>query len=74
MVEILIGLIWVVIIALVCAVVIWLLLYAVKIFLPIPPKVEQVIWVIFGLLVLIYVLTVFAGGGGGFPHPAMFHR
>jgi hypothetical protein len=69
MVEILISLIWIVIIALICAVVIWLLLYAVRIFLPIPPKVEQVVWVIFGLLILIYILSVFAGGA---PYPRPF--
>lgn len=71
MVELLIGLIWVVIIALVCAVVVWLILYTVRIFVAIPLKIEQVVWAIFGLLVLIYVLSVFAGGAR-IPHPFHF--
>jgi hypothetical protein len=43
---------------------IWLLLYAIKMFVPIPGRIEQLVWVIVLILCLIYALTLLAGGGG----------
>ena len=43
---------------------IWLLLYAIKLFVPIPGRIEQLVWVIVLILCLIYALTLLSGGGG----------
>lgn len=46
---------------------IYLLLYAIKLFTPIPDRIEQLIWVIILILCLIYALTLLSGGGGALP-------
>jgi hypothetical protein len=43
---------------------IWLLLYAIQLFIPIPGRIVQLVWVIVLILCLIYGLTLLAGGGG----------
>jgi hypothetical protein len=52
---------------------IWLLLYAIKMFVGIPGRIEQLVWVIVLILCLIYALTLLAGGGGAI-HPGFFQR
>lgn len=52
---------------------VWLLIYAVKLFIPIPPRIEQLIWVIILILCLIAALTLLAGGGGISGGPNPFH-
>lgn len=37
---------------------------------PVPPPIPAVVWAIFGIICLIYLLTLLEGGG--LPHPAMF--
>ncbi len=71
MAAIAISLLWLLIYAICLAAVIAVLLYGFKTFIyaGIPPIVEQGIWFIFGVLVLIYAITVLAGGGGVVPHP-----
>jgi len=68
MIEIIIGILWVAIIAIICAAIVWLAMWLIGKVWPIPERVQQGVWAIFGLLVLIYILTVFAGGSH-FPHP-----
>lgn len=68
MIGLAISFLWLLIGVIVVAFVIWLVLYGLKTFanLAIPPKVEQGIWFIFLILVVIYVLTSLAGGGTSF--------
>jgi hypothetical protein len=68
MAGIAISLLWLLIGAIILAGVIWLVLYGVKNFItPIPAKLEQGIWFIFLLLLIIYGITAFVSGG--VPHP-----
>ena len=58
-----ISLLWLLIGAIVLAGVIWLVLYGIKNFITaIPAKLEQGIWFIFLLLLIIYAITAFATG------------
>ena len=58
-----ISLLWLLIGAIILAGVIWLVLYGIKNFIaPIPPKLEQGIWFIFLLLIIIYAITALATG------------
>jgi hypothetical protein len=68
MAGIAISLLWLLIGAIILAGVIWLVLYGIKTFItPIPGKLEQGIWFIFLLLLIIYAITAFVSGG--VPHP-----
>jgi hypothetical protein len=64
MAGIAISLLWLLIGAIILAGVIWLVLYGIKNFIcPIPAKLEQGIWFIFLLLLIIYAITAFVSGG-----------
>jgi hypothetical protein len=68
MAGIAISLLWLLIGAIILAGVIYLVLYGINNFVtPIPPKLEQGIWFIFLLLIIIYAITAFTTGG--VPHP-----
>jgi hypothetical protein len=68
MAGIAISLLWLLIGAIVLAGVIYLVLYGIKTFItPIPERLEQGVWFIFLLLIIIYAITAFMGGG--VPHP-----
>jgi peptidoglycan biosynthesis protein MviN/MurJ (putative lipid II flippase) len=68
MAGIAISLLWLLIGAIILAGVIWLVLYGIKNFItPIPAKLEQGIWFIFLLLIIIYAITALASGS--VPHP-----
>ena len=68
MAGIAISLLWLLIGAIILAGVIWLVLYGVKTFITaIPAKLEQGIWFIFLLLLIIYAITAFASGS--LPNP-----
>lgn len=67
MIAIAISLLWFLIGALVLALVIYLVLKGIKIFIPIDGRIEQVIWLIFGILCLIYILMALTGGGVSVP-------
>ena len=43
---------------------IWLLLYAIKLFTPVPARLEQLVYVIAIILCVIGALSLLAGGGG----------
>jgi hypothetical protein len=65
MVGLAISILWLAIGIIVVIGCVWLLIYAIKLFVPIPGRIEQLIWVIILILCLIAALTLLAGGGGG---------
>jgi hypothetical protein len=68
MAGIAISLLWLLIGAIVLAGVIWLVLYGIKTFItPIPAKLEQGIWFIFLLLIIIYAITALVSGNIAHP-------
>jgi hypothetical protein len=73
MIAIAIGILWLVIGIIILGAVIYILLWAIRTFVPsgVSPRIEQAIWAVFGILVLIYLLTVIEGGGT-LPHPNPF--
>lgn len=66
-----ISLLWLLIYAIVFCAVIYLVMYGIDKFVsPIPERVQQAVWFIVLLLVIIAILTALGGGGTGVPHPA----
>jgi hypothetical protein len=72
MVALAISLLWVLIGIICLAGVIWLVLYGIKTFVtPIPVRLEQGIWFIVLILLVIAILGTLAGGGGGLHVPSL---
>jgi hypothetical protein len=71
MINLAIGILWLLIGVIVLLGVVWLALYVVKLFVPVPGRIEQAIWAIVLILCLIGALTLLAGGGGGLHFPAI---
>jgi hypothetical protein len=70
MAGIAVSLLWLLIGAICLAGVIYLVLYGINKFITqIPPLIEQGIWFIFLLLIIIYAIGALFGGGTGLPHP-----
>ena len=67
MVALAISILWFAIGVIVLLACVWLAMYAIKIFAPIPERIEQLIWVIILILILIGALTLLSGGGGSLP-------
>lgn len=67
MIPLAISILWFAIGVIVLLACVYLALYAVKIFVQVPPRIEQLIWVIIMILILIGTLTLLAGGGGSVP-------
>lgn len=67
MIPLAIAFLWFLIGVIVLAGIIWIVLYGLTNIagIAIPPRVVQGIWFIFLILVLIYALTLIAGGGSG---------
>ena len=66
--SLIIALLWVLVYGAVLAAIGWIVIYALKLFgLPISGRGEQLIWLIVGLIVLIWLLTVLSGHGS-VPH------
>jgi hypothetical protein len=66
-----IQVLWLLIGVIVLGAIIWLAIYVIKKVIEpqtIPPKVEQAVWLVFLLLILIAVLTLLAGGSIGGYH------
>jgi len=61
MVSLAISILWLAIGIIVVCGCIWLLLYAIKLFIEIPGRIEQLVWVIILILCLIYALTLLSG-------------
>jgi hypothetical protein len=69
MAAIAVSLLWLLIGAICLAGVIYLVLYGINKFItPIPPLLEQGIWFIFLLLIIIYAISALFGGSTGMPH------
>ena len=73
MVALAISILWLAIGIIVVCGCIWLLIYAIKLFIEIPGRIEQLVWVIVLILCLIYALTLLSGGGAG-PNPFHIQR
>jgi hypothetical protein len=72
MINLAIEILWLLIGIICLAGVIWLVLYGIKTFItPIPIRLEQGIWFIVLLLIIIGALTILAGGGAGFHAPSL---
>lgn len=65
MINLAIGILWLLIGVIVLLGIVWLALYVVKLFCPIPDKIELAVWCIVLILCLIGALTLLSGGGGG---------
>jgi len=63
MIELAISILWLAIGILVLLGVVWLVLYGIKIFAPIPPRIEQLVWVVVLILCLIGILSLLSGSG-----------
>lgn len=70
MIPLAISILWLLIGIIVLLGVVWLFIYVIKLFYPLPATVEKAIWAIALILCLIGGLTLLAGGGAEF-HP--FH-
>jgi hypothetical protein len=64
MVGLAISILWLAIGILCACGAVFLLLYAIELFFPIPGRIKQLVWVIILILCLIAALTLLAGGGG----------
>lgn len=65
MIPLAISILWFLIGLIVILGVVWLALYVIRLFAPIPPRIEQAVWAIVLILCLIGALTLLTGGGGG---------
>lgn len=63
LISLAISILWLLIGVIIILGIIWLALYVVKMFVPVPERIEQMVWVIVLILILIAVLTLLAGGG-----------
>ncbi len=71
MIALAISILWLLIGIIVLLGVVWLALYVIKLFVPVPGPIEQAVWAIVLILCLIGVLTLLAGGGGNLHFPAL---
>jgi len=71
MIELAISILWLALGIIVLLGVVWLVLYGIKIFTPIPPRIEQLVWIVVLILILIAVLSLLAGHGGSLRPPAL---
>ncbi len=71
MIEIAISLLWILIGVVVICAVIYFVFYVLKTVMeiPIPARVEQMVWLVVLILVVIALLTLLAGGGGNLHFP-----
>lgn len=70
MIALAISILWLLIGVIVLLAVVWLALYVVRLFTPIPDPIEKMIWAIVLILCLIGVLSLLAGGGAGLHAPS----
>lgn len=71
MIALAISILWL-LIGIICLLgVVWLALFVVKLFVPVPTPIESAVWAIVLILILIGVLTLLAGGGAGIHAPLL---
>lgn len=63
MIALAISILWLLLGIVILVAIIWFALYAVKLFLPVPSRIEQLVWIVVLILILIGVLTMLNGGG-----------
>jgi hypothetical protein len=73
MIGIAIQLLWILIGVIIICAVIYFVFYVLKsvMAIPIPARVEQAVWLIVLILVMIALLTMLAGGGSSFRFPTL---
>ncbi len=64
LISLAISILWLLIGVIIILGIIWLALYVIKMFVPVPERIEQMVWIVILILILIAVLTLLAGGGG----------
>lgn len=71
MIPLAISVLWLCVSVIILGAVIYIALRVIRKFFPgMDPNVDYAVWAIFGILILIYVLTLLAGGGGGLHAPS----
>lgn len=71
MLTIAIGILWLCIGVLILGGILMILFWAIRrAGFTIPANIESIVWAVFGILILIYLLTAIMGGG--LPHPMLF--
>jgi hypothetical protein len=63
MINLAIAILWFVLGVIILGAIVYVALWAIKSFLPVPVVVERVVWAVFLILVLIYLLMAIQGGG-----------
>jgi uncharacterized protein YhhL (DUF1145 family) len=63
MVELALNILWLLIGVIILLGVVWLALYVIKLFCPVPDRIEQAIWAVVLILCLIGAISLLAGGG-----------
>ena len=71
MIQMAINVLWLLIGVICLCGVVWLALYIIKLFMPVPDIIDKMVWAIVLILILIGILTLLAGGGGSMRAP--FH-
>lgn len=61
------NILWIAIGIILLGLAVYLLLRVITLWFPLPERVEQAIWLIFGILCLIAILTALGGGGMSVP-------
>jgi uncharacterized membrane protein len=71
MIEIAIGLLWILIGVIIICAVVYFVFYVLRsvMEIAIPQRIEQAVWLIILILVIIALLTLLSGGGGGIHFP-----
>jgi hypothetical protein len=69
MIALAIGILWLLIGVIILCAIVWFALYVLKMFLAIPERIEQAVWIVILILCLIGVLTLLSGGGGAVHFP-----
>jgi hypothetical protein len=69
MIGLAIQILWLLLGVIVLVAIVWFALYALKMFVPVPTRIEQLVWIVLLILILIGVLSLLAGGGAGLTGP-----
>lgn len=70
MITLAVSILWFALGVIILGAIIYVALWGIRQFVPLPPKVETLVWVVFLILCLIFLLLALEGGG--LPHPNLF--